>query len=242
MTKKLLIVLLAVGIVGNGIVKAELNAPKKDELPKNVVKLNLFSLALTNISLQYERQLNRNFSAGLGFSTLVPRSLPKAFTSGSEFASANFGGWAVTPELRFYTGKNDVNDAPKGFYLAPYMRIANYRLKLDYDYVDNGKVTSYSATGRYKGTGFGLMFGYQWIISNRVSIDWWMLGIHGGAGKIQLEMVDDFRNNKESLTRDLNTSFSGAGVEVKVTDTKATVAVPIPYFGIRSGLTIGIGF
>lgn len=220
-------------------------ALKADKAPKNVVKLNLFSLPLKNLSFQYERALNQNFSACLGVSYLTPRVLPNIIASGANNASLNFSGFAFTPELRFYTGKNGEYDAPEGFYLAPYFRYANYRVKSFYNYYDleEERVENYVLTGRYRGTGGGLMLGYQFIINNRISLDWWILGIHGGSGKLSLSMESDFRNDKDAIYNDLTNTYADLGVvSVSVTDTKATVSLPLPYFGVRSGFCFGVAF
>jgi hypothetical protein len=43
---------------------------------KQVIKLNLSQLPLTNISLQYEYAFHKNMSGALGFSFFFPRTLP----------------------------------------------------------------------------------------------------------------------------------------------------------------------
>ncbi|MBC7696296.1 MAG: DUF3575 domain-containing protein [Burkholderiales bacterium] len=230
--------------------------------PKHVIKLNLTQLALTNISMQYEFAFHKNFSAALGASYLIKREIPSQFfapsTNGEGYQLPKFGGYSITPEIRFYPGKKVKHKAPHGFYLAPYFRYSKYSfttLYVDRDSV-SGKQNIYNVKAAYSGFTAGLMIGSQWIIGKHFSIDWWILG--GGYGKakfmINSESADGSLNmspqEQENLKNDIRTnigelgSFGSGEVTVETTSNSATATVKgLPMTSIRGfGLVLGFAF
>lgn len=230
--------------------------------PKNVIKLNLSQLAITNISLQYERAFHKNFSAALGISYLIPRNIPsQLFTpssNGSGYQLPKFGGWSITPEIRFYPGKKVKHKAPHGFYLAPYFRYSKYTMKSDYVDVDStsGARHNYAVKANYSGFTAGLMLGSQWMIGKHFSIDWWIIG--GGYGKAKLKIhaestdgslnlspqeQEDLKQNIKSNTTELG-SYGNGEVTVETTSNSATATVSgLPMISLRGfGLTLGFTF
>jgi hypothetical protein len=88
--------------------------------------------------------------------------------------TANLSGITFTPEYRFYPS----GEAPKGFYINPFVRILTYKTALDVAYTDNsGDITDVESTFRLLTAGPGLSVGYQWLIADRITIEW-----NGGAG------------------------------------------------------------
>ena len=230
--------------------------------PKNVIKLNLSQLALTNISLQYERSFHKNFSAALGVSYLIPRQIPsQIFTpsvNGEGYQLPKFGGWAITPEIRFYPGKKVKHKAPHGFYMAPYFRYAKYTLNSDYVDVDSitGVKHNYTVKANYSGFTAGLMLGSQWLIGKHFSIDWWIVGGGYGSAKFKIfaEDADGTINmspqEQENLKQDIKSntgelgSFGKGEVSVETTSNSATTTVSgLPMISLRGfGLTLGFTF
>ncbi|MES2567429.1 MAG: DUF3575 domain-containing protein [Bacteroidota bacterium] len=230
--------------------------------PKHVIKLNLTQLALTNISMQYEFAFHKNFSAALGASYLLPRTIPgQLFTpssNGSGYQLPKFGGWSVTPEIRFYPGKKVKHKAPHGFYLAPYFRYSKYNLNSSYVDVDStsGQRRNYDVKASYSGFTAGLMIGSQWVIGKHFTIDWWILG--GGYGKakfkINAESTDGSINMSPSEQEDLKNnirdnigelgSFGNGEITVETTSNSATATVKgLPMTSLRGfGLTLGFAF
>ena len=190
--------------------------------PKQVVKLNISQLFLTNLALQYEYGFHKNFSAALGVSYLVPRKMPTQVydepSSADGFISPKFGGFSITPEIRFYPGKKETRQAPHGFYLAPYFRYTRYTVSADYNEVVSPTVTNkYKGTATYSGNSFGLMIGSQWIIGKHFSIDWWIIGGGYGKAKLKLEAVALNENlnytdlEQENLKNDLKNNIGELG-------------------------------
>lgn len=230
--------------------------------PKHVIKLNLSQLVFRNISMQYEFAFHKNFSAALGGSYMLSRDIPSQLFSptanGEGYQLPKFGGWAITPEIRFYPGKKVKHQAPHGFYLAPYFRYSKFTMKSDYVHVDSasGKQQNYDVKASYSGYTAGLMIGSQWIIGKHFSIDWWIIG--GGYGKakfrINAESTDGSINmspqEQDNLKKDIKGNvaelgrFGNGDVTVETTPNSATATVKgLPMTSIRGfGLTLGFAF
>lgn len=234
---------------------------------RNVAKLNLFSLGLTNISLQYEYAFHKNMSAALGFSIMPSRGLPSFVPTTSDsigiLKAFKFSGFSITPEFRWYPGKKLENQAPHGFYLAPYFRYSSYSLSTIFPYkypqsnlsggVDT-TIINMDITAKYSGFGVGLMIGAQWIIKNRVSIDWWILGGHYGSSSPSISFsnplisqisanptaVQAFKDQIESISK----SLPMGKMQGDMNGSTATATITgLPFVGIRAfGLTLGYAF
>jgi hypothetical protein len=223
-------------------------APEK---PTGIVKLNVFPLVLGNFSVQGEFPFRTRLSGALGLSFLPGLNLNSARAQSEPML---LRGFAITPELRIYTGRHG---APRGFYLAPYLRYVNYRTSRRFDreiaQITGGAVTEAELFARFRGTGIGLMVGSQWFIKNRFSIDWWALGGHLGGGSLgvgidgyndlslsstQLADLEDEIDRAAGLLRFVSFAIPG----VNFTRNSAFVRVPLPYAGIRTGITLGWAF
>jgi hypothetical protein len=112
----------------------------------NVLKANVLSPFVLTGSFFYERVLQERFSAQLGF-----------FFSGFRIPATRFGGYGLTPEVRYYLA----GEAPRGTYLAPYYRYQRFNARIR----RIGDVASFSQNGG------GVMLGRQWIIADLISFD-----------------------------------------------------------------------
>lgn len=100
----------------------------------NIVKINLSSLVVKNISVQYERKVAKRIAVAanvqcrpfgkLPFLTTIENTIDDPGVTANQI---KWGGLGVTPEVRFYLGKKG---APQGFYLAPFANISNYKADL----------------------------------------------------------------------------------------------------------------
>lgn len=229
-----------------------LMAQQKDESAdqKNIVKINLFALALKNISVQYERAVAKRVSVA-GLVRLMPKSsLPMKSSienavddpdTEKQIENTRVGNFAFTPEVRYYIGKKG---ALHGFYIGGFGTIANYTAELPYNYTDNGISKSIAMSGHVTTFTGGIMFGSQWKLGKRVSLDWWILGPNYGSsnGKII---------GQTSLTPSEQTSLKKEfdGLDIPITKTSyivdangATLFFKGPWAGVRSGLCLGFTF
>ncbi|MFH2094917.1 MAG: DUF3575 domain-containing protein [Bacteroidota bacterium] len=160
----------------------------------NAVGIGLFGLMNRNLNLTFERKFSDKTSLKAGIGFMIPGKLPWLDISKNYMQDNETEGYleialdklrisaiSVTPEFRFYPG----GSALKGFYLGPYLKYANYMFSSSYisdvDYVDNGldytqEDVVFELKGNVQKMGGGIMVGYQWIISEAVSIDWCLSG------------------------------------------------------------------
>ena len=154
-----------------------------DGLANITLKMNLTQLALKNLSFMGEYGFHPKMSVGLGFSYLLERPLPDlVFPSTEYFSTPTYKGRSITPEFRVYFGGDDEKPAPRGFYLAAYLRQSKYTMTQTVSYQETPSSRLYTAQGIHtiKGANGGLMIGYQWITESGFTIDWWISG--GGYG------------------------------------------------------------
>ena len=227
-----------------------------DEEQRNIVKLNVAAFALKTFSVQYERALGRKTSLALGFRATPKSHLPFKSTIESiiddeetwrNVRNLETGSFAITPEFRYYLGKQD----RRGFYLAPFVRYSHYEAEMPfiYDITDPttntvlaqdvmplaGSMNTYTA---------GIMIGSQWRLSKQFYLDWWILGPNFGASKGK---IDGTKNLSAYEQQDLREQLSDLDIPLtdysyEVTDTGAKMDFDGGWAGVRAGLCIGFRF
>lgn len=226
-----------------------------------VIKLNASQLALKSISLQGEYGFHHKMSVALGFSRLLKSDLP-TYQDDDHFGPISYKGFAITPEFRFYPGGREDKPAPRGFYLAAYVRYAKYKLDQSVSYTEENttqnphpfpKTYVANSTQTYGGVNGGLMIGYQWIIGKHFSIDWWIVGAGYGKAKYTYEWVAPGANlntadqaDAKEQAQDKLDDFSALGLDGEITTTSNSVKMSVPgvhMFSLRGfGLCLGFAF
>ena len=220
----------------------------------NILKVNLSALPFGNFSFQYERVLQKKISLSLGIGFRPEGNLP--FKNSLNDAAngdrdienainnAQLSNFSITPEFRFYVGKKGYG---RGFYLAPYYRFASFNVSsIPIEYNGGTGTKSINLAGDMKTHSGGLMLGAQWFLGKSVTIDWWILGAHYGAGKgnfegkpaipfTQLEQ-NDIRQTIEGIELPVGT------IKAEVTSTSAKAIINGPWAGVRAALTLGFHF
>ncbi len=232
---------------------------------KNIIKTNLSSLALNNYNISYERLIYNKFSLMLSYRTMPKSNIPFEKIISNAINDPNvtverfqIGGYAITPELRFYSHKN-----MKGFYIAPYARIASFDLTIPikYDGKQGGVTVKKDAdfSGTIKSFSGGILLGTQHQLFKKLVIDIWIIGGHYGSSNGDLlgsyaadpnaviaaqerQSLQDAINKIDVspfvVTGKVNTPPATAGG----TQT-ATLTSTGPWAGLRgAGLTIGFRF
>lgn len=232
-------------------------APANFEQKRSILKVNLTSPIIKNYALQYEHVLSKVVSVGLSTRFMPTSTLPfkkmiekNLVVEDDEAVSnalslATFSNFAITPEVRFYLGKKGYG---RGFYIAPYYRYANYEAhEVKYDYKDNGDVTEVKLKGNLSSHTGGLLFGAQWMLSNTIGLDWWILGPNIGAGNGSLDgktnkpiSAEDQAELKKSLEEDLDIPFTKKTIYVDANGAKVTMKGP--WGGLRSGILLTFRF
>ncbi len=234
---------------------------KKKELYERVdqvAKINISSFAFRALSLQYEKKISRSKTMGIGliyrpnFSTPFVNVLLKdtSFSVSAEtmtmLKTARYQAWMISPELRFYVKKK----APRGLYLAPFLRHKRETFSADFRYQESGSGSSLIKTGLYKSKvntlGLGVLFGLQILAKNKMTIDFWFLGPWVGyewvknTGKVNASGLNQYdKAYIESGTEGYNRllgfsnqySWSGSGFSSK----SAGLTFGARIFGINVG-------
>jgi hypothetical protein len=217
---------------------------------KNMGKINVSSLFIKGMGLQYERQIGKRITVGLSYSKIPTSTI--AFKSFIEkqiddpdvkVGDFKLGTSILTPEVRFYLGKRG---AFHGFYLAPYARIGHYNLE--------GPVTYTTSTGARRDLVFsgslnavtgGLMIGSSFNLSKQLYLDWWIIGasIGGANGDFNAQTTlspgeqQSLRNELESI------DVPGTTIVSEVNGNGATIRTTGTMVGARGlGLNLGIRF
>ncbi len=145
----------------------------------NTVKTDLFSPFLRTGVFKYERALNENMSAQLGF-------FYTGYSPGGLDTKLN--GIGITPEFRYYLSSTP---APNGTYLAPNFRYMTLTVT---DQIDDSE-------GTLTSLGFAINLGKQVVLKNIIVIDAWVGPVYafrsisesvGGADLGQISGVDGF--------------------------------------------------
>jgi hypothetical protein len=222
--------------------------------PGNFIKVNLLGLPLRNYSFQYERVLSKRFSIALGYRFMPSGPLPllSAIESAAEFEdistknalrSLNIANTAITPELRLYVGRKGYG---RGFYLAPYYRYAAFDMKGLKVELENGN-DNIIFSGKLTTQNIGLMLGAQWMVSKRISLDWWIIGAQIGShssnlkGRKDIPLTDEERADIESFSKDI--TFPNLNLKTEFIDNNtASITTTGPWAGLRAGLCLGVRF
>lgn len=235
---------------------ADLSSGSSSYDQKSLIKLNAGALLLNTFSIQYERMLTRKTSLSLGFRATPKSGLPFKSTIESlidddetwnNLRNLKTGSFAITPEFRYYFGKNELS----GFYLAPFARYSSYSAEMpfQYDITDPGTNTVLAQdvmplTGTMNTYTAGIMIGSQWRLSKKFYLDWWILGPNFGASK---GSIDGSKTLSPFEQQDLREQLADLDIPLtdytyEVNENGAKMDFNGGWAGVRAGLCIGFRF
>ncbi len=212
---------------------------------ENIAKIGIFALASKNVSLKYERVLNEKSSANLNLSFRIPGGLPLGINLADVLETeitdeAKLNSFNIAPEYRIYTK----GDAPRGFYVAPYIQYSSAGIKY------SGIVESFATDSKinYSNIGAGIQLGVQWLIKDKLSVDWTFLGIGIGNHRIKARYEsDDPGIDFQDIIADIEAELDGIPIigdrfnfESGADFAEGSVRAILPLF--RGGLTFGYAF
>lgn len=223
---------------------------------KNFIKLNITSLLIKNYSLQYERILSKNISIALNFRIMPETTIPYTDNIFRWFDITDpddqemienllMSNYAITPEMRFYTGKKRYGN---GFYISLFYQYGNYSVKnvLRKYEPDMGGEAIMNTTGDVTSHTGGFMLGAQWALGKHICLDWWILGPHFGVSSgnvLGLPSTPLTEGDQQRIEDELNDiDIPMFEQTVNVTSDKVTMIFDGPWGGIRAGLSIGVRF
>ena len=230
----------------------------------NNIKLNLMSIPLGIAYPQYERVISPKLSVQLGFGFSPKKKIPQ-FTknilddyindesdgSASEssmsvfFDKLRYTTIILTPEVRYFLGNKG---APRGVYLGAFLRYARHSGTSIYPHErDSGEIVDFDGELKSNAFGGGINLGIQWLIKDKISIDWNIIGIGINKSVIDLRIEGDNMTPKdvEDITAEIKDSYTGGDIFV-LNLTAGDDYVHAVYTGLlpilRFGLSVGYAF
>lgn len=216
---------------------------------KNMVKLNLLALTTGNISLQYERLITPKTTVGVTVNVMPSKGLPFSSsieslvddkTTSAQLQQVSVSSFSVTPEIRFYLGK----EGYKGFYIAPFLRYGKYNVDFPVNYDYEGTEQNIMIDGTVKAFSGGFAIGAQWRVYKEFYLDWMIMGPHYGSAKGTLEGKKAINENEQAaIKKALNDlDLPVVDLEYEVNDSGAKAKLDGPWAGIRASIGIGYRF
>ena len=163
---------------------------------------------------------------------------PEAYT----FDESN-GGISASVEYRIYTGNKK---AVRGFYVAPYFRY----LEQSPGFFDEIDSRLFSVATSLNTFGLGAQLGYQLIIGNILTLDFYFFGagvdwhtLNFKYELVQPEAGFDYGSIKDNINevfRDIN--YLEKRLEHTVYNDNLTSKLPFLFPGFRGGISLGLAF
>ncbi len=198
---------LCIIIICTNNIFAQANNTKYNSQKKQIIKLNVMSLYLNSISLQYEHFIGKKISAALGVRVtpnIHANLSPFIGKADSELVNAaklsRIKTLAITTELRYYTGKQ----IGKGFYFGPSLRIENDIITFDFGKVMENSNQHLLMKGKNAAATIGIQTGVQFNVGNQFIVDWWIAGLGYGFSKLNASMSSPNFGFKQKDIDDMN--------------------------------------
>ncbi len=245
-----IITLVLIILISSNKMQAQVVDPVNTNEKINILKINVPALFLKNISFQYERKTRKKNSFVLAvryrpkstmpFQSTVEKLIDQSSVRVDLFKMGNFG---ITPEYRFYFGKKA---APQGFYIGPFISYNHYNADIPINYMSDTK------TGVFKGGintfTAGFQVGAQWRLSEKIYLDWWIVGPNYGISKGDF-ICNTSLNEIEQISMDFELFRLMEGTNPRIIDSYkvnsdgASFKVDGPWGGIRAmGINMGYRF
>lgn len=222
---------------------------KSDIENKNSIKLNALSLAIGNISLQYERAIGSKVTIGTSVNYMPKRGLPFSSkiedlvndeTTVSQLQKIRLSSFSITPEVRYYFGK----EIFRGFYVAPFLRYGTYSLQFPVNYTYENQNLAIDLEGKINAFSVGIAVGAQWKIARNFYLDWLIIGPHYGNSNGSLAAYKDLNKYEQAA---INQAFSALDIPVidysyEVNDKGAKVKIKGPWAGVRASIGFAYRF
>ncbi|MEM6318251.1 MAG: DUF3575 domain-containing protein [Bacteroidota bacterium] len=211
---------------------------------KNFLKVNLPNLAFGNVTLNYERMVNKQHTVSVHLGYLRPQkpffALHNLLNLEDDLALGTMSGFTATAEYRFYQNQQG---AGRGFYVAPYVRYADYDLAVNTVIVDNYTETNTSVST----IGVGGQVGMQWLVNDQISIDLGILGlaIQSYNLKSTFKTIDEpvnFDEIEDRVQRAVEGYPFVQGLDFVETEEELSLKMPFLFGGARAYLTVGYKF
>lgn len=217
--------------------------------PKNIIKTNPFSDITGGLNLSYERMMTDygGLNVSLKGNFIAPFS--GIITNTDYFGiiiqeKPTFRRIATNVAYRFYSKKKA---GPRGFYAQPYLSYDYFNFSVNTDYTGDiygtNKTVNADVALNVHRVGAGVQLGAQWLIKDKISIDWSFFGLGldrymFNAKMVSSDLIGDMTNIKADIVKNAN-------LEEKITIDKEKMNIDGggKFFpGFRSNITVGFAF
>jgi len=217
----------------------------------------LYSLLIKNYSVSFERLISKRISLQVGYrygpysywiDNPIGKRIVKAGVGDPRYYAFQIGNNAVTADIRFYLGKKE---GMRGLFTGLYGRYAVFDAdNVDFNYVSKPeKVYSVPLVNNFTGVGGGIIIGRQWLIKNRITIEY-ITGIQYGKisgsliSKKDLSALSEPEKNelKENITEMFDIFNKNYITNLTINDKGLNGKISGPFLGIRSAISFGYIF
>lgn len=224
----------------------------------NIVKLGLGSILNRTVNLEYERVLTEKTSflaeVGIGLPADIGETVFNASgindgtnVNAIDVTSGKYNSFYFVGEYRFYTK----GEGAKGFYVAPYLKFSNYSIDFEGTYTNTDRgftdIPSEINTGMFVAA-LGASIGYQWLVNDKVAINWNIVGLGGSINRINAGFTSSDEGVFEAWEQDVRDFLSGvpSGSSIDITSDNASKTIEgsgsFPFVNLRVGLSVGYKF
>ncbi len=215
---------------------------------KNLIKINLPTLALRTYALEFERAIGKKTALSLGYRLMPKGQIPMKDRLSNiiddpeitkQLNSFQFGNNAITPQVKFYFGK----DIFKGFYLAPFARFAKYTASGEFEFDVNGANEVMPLSGDLTTLTGGLEIGVQFRLGKSVHLNF-NFGPQFGSSKGDFIGTKALNVEEQQALRDEleNLDIPFTDKTVTVNSNGANVKLDGPWAGLKGGIMLGYRF
>jgi len=201
MKKKSLVILLISGFISLNHVCSQDSVQLPADYKKNVVKWNITPFIIwsyRNINLSYERVLkpNRSFSVNAGYFELPSTGI---YDSLNIKNTKNKSGFTVSGDYRFYFKNKNINPAPDGLYWGIYSSFHHYQFQNDITVINSTAVQgALDLDAKLNILSFGAELGYQFVIKERLTLDFIFIGPSLSMYNYQVSLQGDLTADEEN--------------------------------------------
>lgn len=211
---------------------------------ENVLKVHPYNFLYGSFSFGFEKAINEKNSLELGFGFPHERKMNDNFAKlflyeDDTIKMATIRNFHLRLAYRHYTGKGIT---PTGFYYEPYLKYHTISPEINgADLTGEG-----SLKGKISDLAAGFQIGYQFLIADRVSFDFYFAGLEMGIGNVQLTGTST--SNSETYKDDIESEIDRIPyyrnrIDVTTEGDKIQVRakhILMPLF--RGGFSLGIAF
>ena len=207
-------------------------------------KLHLAQAPFGQFGIAIEKVWDRQFSIQLDAQAMIPNGgqnfITRNFLSKEELKNSILNGYSGTLEFRVYTRRGR-NEAVK-VYGGPFIRYSRYDMRTEYE-TDSLRRDLTASLTNMSG---GIQVGVQYIINNRISIDWTIIGLGYARNRLEGKVVTEETSDRPigRIEDDLS-SIPLIGPRIGLNENDAGELVFLNDYGtiaVRIALTIGLVF